>query len=109
MKCIKVALDSFEKKLATQIGDGDVCLGIRRAIVLTGLRAEEQKGCAGVKQNQEPDQLTMVTNQMAALAEELKHVADNPSRREEIAIQLVRLGKLYLSVQAGGDSSLDDR
>ena len=109
MKCIKVALDRFEEKLAMQIGDGDVCLGIRRAIVLSGLRMEgtAQKGAQAV--NHKPDdELTMVTNQMAALAAQLKEAADDPSR-EEIGLQLVRLGKLYLSIQAGGDSSLDDR
>ena len=109
MTRIKIALDRFEKKLAMKIGDGDVCLGIRRAIVLTGLRAEaaSQKECAVV--SRELDRLTIVTNQMAALAEELTQAADNPSRREEIATQLVRLGKLYLSVRAGGDPSLEDR
>jgi hypothetical protein len=109
MKRTEVVLDSFEEKLAMKIGDGDVCLGIRRAIVLTGLRMEgtAQKGEGAV--NQKPDdQLTMVTNQMAALAAQLKEAADNPSR-EEIGVQLVRLGKLYLSIQAGGGSSLDDR
>ena len=109
MKRITIALDRFEEKLATQIGDGDVCLGIRRAIVLTGLRAEGTPQKEWRVVNQELDRLTIVTNQMAALAEELKQGAADPSRREEIAVQLVRLGKLYLAVQAGGDPSLDDR
>ena len=79
-----------------------------RAVVLAGLRAEESwpKECAIV--NQTPDQLTIVTNQMAALAEELKGAENNPSRREEIATQLIRLGKIYLAIRAGADVAFED-
>jgi hypothetical protein len=108
MKCTKVVLDSFEEELAMKIGDGDVCLGIRRALALTGLRLEGTPQKKGAVVDQEPDRLTIVTNQMAELADELKQCA-NPTRREEIAVQLIRLGKLYLAIRAGGEPSLDDR
>ena len=108
MKEFKVALDDIEAEIAIKLGDGDLCLGIRRAVILAGLRAEKSvlKECAVV--NQTHDQLTIVTDQMAALADELKDLGDNPSRREEIAKQLIRLGKVYLAIRAGAELSFDD-
>src|SRR5688572_20865158 len=107
MKQVKVSLDEFEVMLATQIGEGDLCLGIRRALVLAGLRT-------GIDPLQlddignGTDRLALVTNQMAALAEELKQLKDNSPRRDEIAAQLVALGKLYLTLRAGSNSSEHD-
>ena len=109
MKHVEVALDDFEAALAEKIGDGDCALGIRRALVLTGLRSEENAAMGDVLMQKTPDRLTIVTNQMAELAEELKQAESNPKRREEIAVQLVRLGKLYLSVSTGSDLAEKDR
>jgi hypothetical protein len=105
MKQVKVSLDAFEAMLATQIGDGDLCLGIRRALVLAGLRAEIDplQRMHGIDDG--ADRLTMVTSQMATLAEELKQLKDDAARREEIAAQLVALGKLYLTLRAESNSS----
>jgi hypothetical protein len=38
LKHIKVSLDSLEVELALRLGDGDLTLGIRRAIVLASMR-----------------------------------------------------------------------
>jgi hypothetical protein len=38
----------------------------------------------------------------------MKQTGDDPHRREEIALQLTKLGKLYLSIQQGADSSAND-
>jgi hypothetical protein len=38
LKQIEVLLDALELKLALGLGDGDLTLGIRRALVLTGMR-----------------------------------------------------------------------
>ena len=38
LKPIKVSLDGLEVKLALRLGDGDLTLGIRRAVVLAGMR-----------------------------------------------------------------------
>ena len=105
MKQVEVTLDAFEAMLATQIGDGDLCLGIRRALVLAGLRAEIDplRTLDGIAKG--TDRLAMVTSQMAALAAELKQLKDDASRREEIAGQLVTLGKLYLTLRAESNSS----
>jgi hypothetical protein len=35
---VEVALDRIELKLALNLGDGDLTLGIRRAVVLAGMR-----------------------------------------------------------------------
>ena len=109
MKEFKVALDDIEAEIAIKLGDGDLCLGIRRAVILAGLRAEKSvlKECAVV--NQTHDQLTIVTDQMAALADELKDISDDSPRREEIAKQLIRLGKLYLSITANTVFADEDR
>jgi hypothetical protein len=56
-----------------------------------------------------PDRLTIVTNQMESLAKELKELDDKSDRREEIAVQLMRLGKLYLTIRSGSDLSEEDR
>lgn len=109
MKHFAVALDELEVTLAKKIGDGDICLGIRRAVALAGLRMEQTPQKEPAVVNQPLNRLTIITDQMAALAEELKQAEDRPDRREEIAVQLVRLGKLYLTIVAGADSSLDDR
>ena len=62
-----------------------IVLGIRSAIVLSGLGTEglSLKECAVI--DEAPDRLTIVTAEMAALAEELKTGGDNRRRREEIA------------------------
>jgi hypothetical protein len=104
MKQVKVSLDAFEAMLATQIGEGDLSLGIRRALVLAGLRTGIDPLQLDEIENG-TDRLAMVTSQMAALAEELKHLKDNSPRREEIAAQLVALGKLYLTLSAESNSS----
>jgi hypothetical protein len=38
LKRYKVSLDELEIKLALELGDGDLALGIRRAIVLAAMR-----------------------------------------------------------------------
>lgn len=38
LKPVKVSLDGLEVKLALRLGDGDLTLGIRRAVVLAGMR-----------------------------------------------------------------------
>jgi hypothetical protein len=38
LKHIEVSLDGLEIELALRLGDGDLTLGIRRAVVLTGMR-----------------------------------------------------------------------
>jgi len=38
---LQVSLDNLEVKMALQLGDGDLCLGIRRALVLGSLRQFE--------------------------------------------------------------------
>jgi hypothetical protein len=38
LKHIEVSLDSLEVELALRLGDGDLTLGIRRAIVLASMR-----------------------------------------------------------------------
>ena len=38
LKLFDVSLDEFETKLALELGDGDMCLGIRRAVVLASMR-----------------------------------------------------------------------
>ena len=56
-----------------------------------------------------PDRLTIVAAEMAALAEELKTAGDNRRRREEIAMKLVLLGRLFLSGETRCDSGEEDR
>jgi len=41
IKHFQVALDNLEIRMALQLGDGDLCLGIRRALVLGSLRQFE--------------------------------------------------------------------
>ena len=105
MKQVEVSLDAFEAMLATEIGEGDLCLGIRRALVLAGLRAEIDplRTLEGIANG--TDRLSMVASQMTALAAELKQLKDDSSRREEIAAQLMALGKLYLTLRAESNSS----
>jgi hypothetical protein len=105
MKHVKVSLDDFEAMLATQIGEGDLCLGIRRALVLAGVRADIDplRTLSGVAQG--TDRLVLVTSQMAAFAAELKQLKADSARRREIAAQLVALGKLCLSLRAENNSS----
>ena len=59
--------------------------------------------------DKEHDRLTIVTNQMETLADELKQLEVKCARREVIAVQLVRLGKLYLAIRSGSDSAQEDR
>jgi hypothetical protein len=105
MKQVTVSLDHLETRLAFKLGEGDLGRGIRRAVVLASLRSE----LTGQRQSEIMDHLTIVTNQMEALAEELKQLENDPARREQIATELVRLGRLYLTIGAGGDSSVQDR
>ena len=95
--------------MAIKIGDGDLCLGIRRALTLTGLRSGINLLRSEIMEDQTPDRLTIVTNQMATLAEELKELDGKSPRREEIAVQLIRLGKLYMAIQSRSDLSQEDR
>ena len=37
-KCFRITLDDLEREMALQLGDGDVALGVRRALVLTAIR-----------------------------------------------------------------------
>ena len=47
--------------------------------------------------------------QMDALAGELRRLGNDPEKREQIVKQIVQLGKLYLTVRAETDLSLQDR
>lgn len=38
LKRIEVLLDALELKLAVKLGEGDLTLGIRRALILAGMR-----------------------------------------------------------------------
>ena len=38
LKLLEVSLDSLEIEMALELGDGDLSLGIRRAVVLAGMR-----------------------------------------------------------------------
>ena len=38
LKLLEVSLDSLEIEMALKLGDGDLSLGIRRAVVLAGMR-----------------------------------------------------------------------
>ena len=106
---LEISLDRFETKLAVSLGEGDLLLGVRRAVVLSGLRLERSETVKSSHLDKTPDPLTLVTDQMADLAAQLKEMKDDPSRREEIAVQITRLGKLYLAIVNGTDISLDDR
>jgi hypothetical protein len=108
LRQVKVSLDTFETKLALKLGDTDLRLGIRRAIVLAGLGLEKIRPMKGNTMDKTADRLTIVADQMNALAAELRQLGDNPSRREEIIVQIVRLGRLYLTITAGTDLSLKD-
>jgi hypothetical protein len=105
MKQATVSLDHLEIELALKLGDGDLGRGIRRAVVIASLRSELN----GRRQSEIMDRLTIVTGQMEALAEELKQLENDPARCEQIATELVRLGRLYLTIRAGNDSSVQDR
>jgi hypothetical protein len=50
--------------------------------------------------NKTTDRLTIVTDQMNALAAELRHLGNDPARREEIVVQIIRLGKLLFGDQS---------
>ena len=109
MKKITVSLDRFETKLAFDLCEGDLCLGVRRAVVLAGLRREADATKQMNKERQMSDPLTIVSHQMEVLAGDLGRVIDDPAEREEIVKRLVSLGKLYLTIRAGQDVSLQDR
>ncbi len=108
LKEVTVALDAFETELAATLGDGDLGLGLRRGLVLASLRSEVNPTRTHEKMKTTGNPLTIVTDQMAALAEELKQTGEDPRRREEIALQITKLGKLYLTIRAGADSSETD-
>ena len=38
LKLLEVSLDSLEIEMALKLGEGDLTLGIRRAVVLAGMR-----------------------------------------------------------------------
>jgi hypothetical protein len=97
-------------RLALQLGKGDLCLGIRGAVVLASLPQRTAQSKTGMKKVKETaDRLEIVTMQMDALAGELRRLGNDPEKREQIVKQIVQLGKLYLTVRAETDLSLQDR
>lgn len=78
-----------------------------RARQLTSTDGTIKKGVKKVKEIAE--RLEIVTMQMDALAGELRRLGNDPEKREQIVKQIVQLGKLYLTVRAETDLSLQDR
>lgn len=107
-KAIEISLDPFEKKLAFKLGEGDLQLGVRRAVALAGLRMERNQPVKIKHSSEEADPLAIVINEMYSLAAALRELDDDPIRCEEITLQIMRLGKLYLTIAAGTDASPDD-
>ena len=110
MQKLTVSLDRFETELALRVGDGDLGLGIRRALVLAGLRMETETATQMNQERKTPDRLTIIANQMDVLARELRRLGkDDPEKRVAIVNQLIKLGKLYLAIRSGSDVSFEDR